>query len=362
MANEIKYFSMFTGVGGFEKGFAAASDSKSVQQPKDSPGKRCKETHCQSEAVLHRRYSSSLCNRSYKCVGFSETDKYACQVLRHRFPTVKNFEDATKIKPEELPDFDLLCGGFPCQAFSIAGKRKGFKDTRGTLFFAIARILAVKRPKVVLLENVKGLLNHEKGDTFTVILQTLHELGYTVGWMVLNSKLFGVPQNRERVFLVGSLGGLPGCEILPFKACHSSIDAMEQQVSSTLHSGYYKQGGRDQQYIPECRQLPETKGNSEGLRVYSQQGIGKSLTGSHSGLYQDKMKIRRLTPIECERLQGFPDDWTKYGIDEKGKTVVLSDTQRYKQMGNAVTVNVIQAIGEKLIAYFQNKYQTNTIT
>lgn len=162
----MRYFSMFTGIGGFEYGI---------------------------QKVLSNA----------ECVGYSEIDKYAIQTYERHFPEHKNYGDATKIKADELPDFDMLCGGFPCQAFSIAGKRRGFEDTRGTLFFDVARIIEVKRPKIVFLENVKGLLNHNKGETFRVIIQTLSELGYDVQWMVLNSKFFGVPQNRERVFIIG---------------------------------------------------------------------------------------------------------------------------------------------------------------
>ena len=139
----------------------------------------------------------------------------AGQVLAHRFPNVKNYGDAAAIDPRDLPDFDLLCGGFPCQAFSVAGKRGGFKDSRGSLFFEIARIVKAKRPEIVLLENVQGLLSHEKGKTFGVIIQTLGRLGYDVQWMVLNSKFFGVPQNRERVFLVASLAAASRPEVLP---------------------------------------------------------------------------------------------------------------------------------------------------
>ncbi|KKK90152.1 hypothetical protein LCGC14_2725960, partial [marine sediment metagenome] len=300
--------------------------------------------------------SSTRGTQQFTCIGMSELDKYSGQVLRHKFPDIKNYGDATKINPEDLPDFDMLCGGFPCQAFSIAGKRKGFKDIRGTMFFEVARILKIKRPKIILLENVKGLLNHAKGETFRVILQTLDELGYEVQWMVLNSKFFGVPQNRERIFIVGSLRGKRRPEILPFSKSYSSFDEMGQQVSSTIHSSYYKQGGRDQQYVPECKQLPETKGNSQGARIYKTKGISQAITsnsgglGAKTGLYLDNMKIRRLTPKECERLQGFPDGWTKHGIDEKGNAVELSNTQRYKQMGNAVTVDVIEAIGARLSA------------
>lgn len=175
---KIRYFSMFSGIGGFEVG-------------------------------IH----SVLPNA--ECVGFSEINKYAISIYQYHFPEHKNYGDATRIVPEQLPDFDLLVGGFPCQAFSIAGKRRGFEDTRGTLFFDIARIAKYKRPQHLVLENVAGLLSHDKGDTFETILATLDELGYDAEWEVLNSKNFGVPQNRERVFIVGSLRGSGGGKVFP---------------------------------------------------------------------------------------------------------------------------------------------------
>ena len=184
----MKYFSMFTGVGGFELGIGNKAE----------------------------------------CIGFSEINKYANQLLAKRFPNIPNFGDCTKIEADKLPDFDMLCGGFPCQSFSIAGKRRGFQDTRGTMFFHIARILEVKRPKIVWLENVKGLLNHDKGETFKVIIQTLSELGYDVQWMVLNSKFFGVPQNRERVFIIGSLRGTSRQEILPLGRNDTEVNEQMQ--------------------------------------------------------------------------------------------------------------------------------------
>ncbi len=336
---EIRYFSMFTGVGGFELGIG---------------------------------------NRA-KCVGFSEINQYASQLLRAKWPEIKNHGDATKINPGELPEFDMLCGGFPCQAFSIAGKRRGFNDTRGTMFFEIARILAVKRPKIVLLENVKGLLNHEKGKTFSVILETLDELGYETQWMVLNSKFFGVPQNRERVFIIGSLRGTSRSEILPFRESRANTSEGDRKgksnTSNTITAGYHKRGGRGThiKYIKKDRR--------QHSRVYSTEGISPTLAGAsklsgdctpkikavltpdrptkrqHGRRFKedgepsftltgqdihgisDGEKIRRLTPIECERLQGFPDNWTEG----------FSDTQRYKMMGNAVTVNVVKAIIEKLL-------------
>lgn len=174
----MRYFSMFSGIGGFEEGIRRVDEKA-------------------------------------KCVGFSEVDKYAIKVYQSHFPGHKNYGDATRIVPSELPDFDVLVGGFPCQAFSIAGKRLGFEDTRGTLFFDIARILREKKPRLFVLENVKGLLSHDNGRTFKTIITTLVELGYSVEWQVLNSKNHGVPQNRERVFIIGHLGESGGREVFP---------------------------------------------------------------------------------------------------------------------------------------------------
>ncbi len=196
----------------------------------------------------------------FKCVGFSENDKYASELLAKKWPAIKNWGDCTKINPNELPDFDMLCGGFPCQAFSIAGKRRGFEDTRGTLFFEITRIVKAKRPKIVFLENVKGLLNHDKGKTFRTIIQTLSELGYDVQWMVLNSKFFGVPQNRERVFIIGSLRGTSRPEILPFgnnfkESCKKSEKRLELEYD----------------------------GDYQSKRIYSDKGIAPTIPVSKTG-------------------------------------------------------------------------------
>jgi len=162
----MKYFSMFAGVGGFDLGIQRAIPNA-------------------------------------ECIGFSEVDKYCNELLKKKFKGVINYGDARKINTRELPDFDMLCGGYPCQSFSIAGKRKGFEDIRGTLFFQIERIAKAKRPKIILLENVKGLLSHDKGNTWKVITQHLNNMGYLVDYRILNSKYFGVPQNRERIFHIG---------------------------------------------------------------------------------------------------------------------------------------------------------------
>jgi DNA-cytosine methyltransferase len=195
----MKYFSMFTGVGGFELGIEKANS-----------GGECKpisEESSRSSISPKWNESNNKCRNSricdWVCVGFSEIDKYASELLKQKFPTVKNYGDATKINTDELPDFDMLCGGYPCQSFSIAGKRKGFADTRGTMFFEIERIAKEKQPRVILLENVKGLLSHDKGNTFKIITQHLNSMGYLVDYRILNSKYFGVPQNRERIFHIG---------------------------------------------------------------------------------------------------------------------------------------------------------------
>ena len=176
----MKYFSTFSGIGGFEKGINNAFGM----------------------------------GRHPECVGYSELDKYAIQTYQKHF-NHKNYGDITKIDEKTLPDFDLLVGGFPCQSFSIAGKRGGFKDTRGTLFFDLARIVREKQPRNFIFENVKGLLSHDKGNTFRTIISTLDELGYDCEWQVLNSKDFGVPQNRERVFIIGNRRGTKRPDVFP---------------------------------------------------------------------------------------------------------------------------------------------------
>lgn len=266
-----------------------------------------------------------------ECIGFSEIDKYAAKVYQHHFPTHKNYGDITKINADELPDFDLLVGGFPCQSFSIAGKRGGFEDTRGTLFFDIARILRAKQPRLFLLENVKGLLSHDSGKTFHTIIKTLDELGYDLQWQVLNSKNHGVPQNRERIFIIGNLRGTSRPEVFPFGesssrdiqsqgAPQSEGQRIRSDYSSTVNTRFGSTA-RGQQLIAKTLAVRDYKGGNN--------------------LLNKEMKIRRLTPTECERLQGFPDGWT--AVEN------TSDSQRYKMCGNAVTVNVIRDIMEKLI-------------
>jgi len=332
----MKYIDLFAGVGGFRYGIERMC-SKNQGQPKGvSTGNKKR----QSNKQLNKS------NQGFTCVYSNEWDKYANSVYKRHYGECDS-RDIRSVKASEIPAFDLLCGGFPCQSFSIAGKRGGFSDTRGTLFFEIARIIKQRQPRLLLLENVKGLLSHDKGNTFATIIRTLDELGYDVQWQVLNSKDFGVPQNRERVFIVGHLRETPRPQVFPIRKDAKVFDREDKsnegrtqtQLSTTLRGSNIK---ADNTFIVHNIY----GGFKEGYREFRDVSptIRTAKGGGHlPALYQDA-KIRRLTPIECERLQGFPDNWTEYGADEEK----ISDTQRYKMMGNAVTTNVITEIVKKL--------------
>lgn len=334
----MKYFSMFSGIGGFELGIHRAVERAEIARDSDVTINMPDFESRNEEGRLRA-----------DCIGFSEIDKYAIKIYESHFGGHKNYGDANKIDPGTLPDFDLLVGGFPCQAFSIAGKRLGFDDTRGTLFFDIARILKVKRPRLCLLENVKGLLSHDSGRTFKTIVTTLAELGYAVEWQVLNSKNHGVPQNRERVFIVGHIGEFCGREVFPVgEGDGVPVQGVGTEPASGEHStaittNYRKgvhSGGETYALIKATQSLPDAQRVREidGLAT-TLKGLGGG-QGAKTGLYRTEgMRIRRLTPVECERLQGFPDGWT----------AGVSDSQRYKTLGNSVTVNVIEAIVSRMI-------------
>lgn len=418
----MKYLSLFSGIGGFEYG---------IQQS---------------------RYHDTL-----ECIGYSEIDSYAESIYKRHYPEHRAFGDITKIKTSDLPDFDLLVGGFPCQAFSVAGKRRGFSDTRGTLFFEIARILKDKRPRYFLLENVRGLLSHDHGKTFKTILAVLSDLGYDVTWEVYNSKNHGVPQNRERIYIKGYSRDRCGDEILSqgrannenatkigywYKNGANKKILDTGSICGTLTASGRNGGANTMIYLnrimkkgnvnpngkSQSGNVYDTKGLSptlcntdykapvkvleeknimkvgnfsssdhHGKNVYSSEGLAPTLcSGSlaknglniiedndegwvdkdhqfyhvdgkravtvtktkdmycintrqggtrlkekkHNYVLEKGYSVRKLTPRECERLQGFPDDWTLTGAD--GETI--SNTQRYKTCGNAVTTTVITHI------------------
>ncbi len=379
----------------------------------------------------------------HECVGHCEIDKFADKSYR-AMHDVKEGEwfatDIRTVEPGDLPESDCYCGGFPCQSFSVAGKRGGFEDTRGTLFFEVMRLAAVRKPKYLFMENVAGLLSHNGGKTFGTILNTLGQLGYWYEYQVLNSKNYGVPQNRERVFIIGHLGKYSRREVFPISHSNGQTNGNERQTVCTNTLTTRTTADSVGTYIVEDKQqaqneLKQIIGGSQGNRVYDIGGVSCTLAsqaggmGAKTGLYmvqavltpdrqekrqngrrmkepdeemftltaQDKHgvmiteatkqgyvvaqegdsinlavpnsqtrrgrvgkgvantldtscnqailsrgRIRRLTPRECFRLQGFTDTY----FDRAAQ--VNSDSQLYKQAGNSVTVNVIYEIARRL--------------
>ena len=268
----------------------------------------------------------SKLGKEFECIGFSEIDRFAESIYKRHYPKHINYEDATTIKTEKLPDFDFLVGGFPCQSFSIGGNRLGFDDTRGTLFFEIARILKDKRPRYFLLENVRNLLSHNKGNTFKTIIRVFSELGYTISWKIYNSRNHGVPQNRERIFITGCLGKgeRESYEIL-FKRRNC-----KKEIDGRVENGWIKL--KDNLSCTTTRQ-----GDFFAITTrFRCRPFNKRL----DNYVLDEYGLRKLSPCECEMLQGFPKGWTalgKYGEE-------ISDVQRYKCIGNAVTTFVVRDI------------------
>jgi len=404
----VNYLDLFSGIGGFHKGLTDAG-------------------------------------HEFDWVGFSEIDKRAISVYKKHYGEADELGDIKSIQLKGLPDkIELLTAGFPCQSFSIAGKRRGFNDTRGTLFFEIARILRYFKEykqaiPYFILENVKGLLSHDNGRTFITIYGILTDLGYTVECQVLNTRWF-LPQNRERIFIVGCLRELGRPQVFPIGEGNTEINGKEYEQcisgtistknqsrqcqfdgsttliqgvnntskgleprkddvactikagesgiknliqigssqdqklsplngnSQTLNAGHFNVSkiicdsgqGRKKQVRDNIAPLRANTGAGHnnliqnGVMIQRPHGFNKggekelpSLRGSameHNDFLKQDTLIRRLTTIECERLQGFPDDWTKYGKDGE----LISDTQRYKQLGNAVSVPVVKTVGEKL--------------
>ena len=284
----------------------------------------------------------------------SEWDKFAQKTYRINYGETPA-DDITKINPADIPDHDILLGGFPCQPFSQAGLKKGFEDARGTLFFNIAEILKEKRPKAFMLENVKQLKRHDNGNTIKVILNILNQLNYYVpDPQVLNAYDFGVPQNRERLIIVGFNKDYLPKNFEQFKYPlgndHNSHvgDILEQNVpekytiSDKLYSGHL------QRKIEHQR-----KGNGFGFQVFNSESSRTSTIsaryykdGSEALIEQEGKNPRMLTPRECARLQGFPEDFI----------IPVSNVQAYKQLGNSVCINVIEAVAKSMVKYLE-KYK-----
>lgn len=283
-----------------------------------------------------------------ECVFASEWDKHAQQTYFANYGYVPA-GDITQIDADQIPSFDILLAGFPCQPFSNAGLRKGFEDTRGTLFFDICRIIEYHKPKVVFLENVKGFKNHNKGQTFSIVQQSLKNLGYTVYSDVLNAKNFGLPQNRERIFIICFRDDFfKHNESFEFPAPHFGktrlgdiLDVVVDEkytISDRLWEGHQRR-----------KQEHRAKGNGFGYSLFNRESPYTSTIsaryykdGSEILIEQKYKNPRKLTPREASRLQGFPDEFK----------LPKSDTQAYKQLGNSVSVPVIRAIAKNIAQCF----------
>ena len=300
----------------------------------------------------------------------SELDKFAQKTYSDNFQdNIEIQGDITKIKETDIPTFDICLAGFPCQAFSLAGSRKGFEDdykgmSRGTLFFDVARICEYHKPKVIFCENVKGLTIHDKGRTFKVIIGTLEELGYTVHYKVLNSKNYGVPQNRERIYIVAFRNDIDSSKFQFPEATDSTKTIRDILEEDEVSVQYYL----STQYIETLKRHKarhEAKGNGFGYEIRSLDGIAGAIVcggmGRERNLIIDKRLtnftpithikgevnrdgLRKMTPREWARLQGFPDTYK----------LNLADTHLYKQFGNSVSAPVVQAIAQEIKKILEN--------
>ena len=313
----------------------------------------------------------------YKCVGFCEIDQRIRELYKAVYDTEGEFEwdDVRTLPLDDVPDFDVLTAGIPCQPFSLVGRREGLKDGRAyPLWSAMFRLIERKRPALCVFENVKGLLSANRGWAFAYLLYKMDSLGYDGEWAVLNSKAFGVPQNRERLFVIFHLRGKSAPKVFPLresdKVYYKPPKAQEEihedsEIAGTLTSRHYTNWEGNFVYDPngkfKGKQALEKplqvgyvgKTNSQANRVFSPEGIAPTLLsggggrGAKTGLYGIKngkeLKIRRLTPLECFRLQGFPD-W----VYQKARKTGASDSLLYRAIGNAITVQVAQTIARKL--------------
>lgn len=294
-----------------------------------------------------------------KCVFSSEMDAHAKEMYFENFGELP-FGDITQIDEMQVPNHDILLAGFPCQPFSIAGEKKGFEDTRGTLFFDIARIIEAKKPKVVVLENVKHFKNHDGGRTIRVVLETLNKLGYTTNWEVLNAKDFGVPQNRERTIIVGSKDGiqfnfkkLQRVKQVSIKDIlekdgefeyldeseYTLIDNPKKQPSGLIFCGYRNKNIRINGTKENTKHLSRV--HKQPNRIYDANGTHPTIASQESAgryfIYQNG-KVRKLTLKECFRLMGFADDFKLIG----------SKANLYNRIGNSIVVPMIEAIAKEV--------------
>lgn len=283
-----------------------------------------------------------------ECVYSNEWDISAQEVYYENFGDVPE-GDITKVNATTIPDHDILCAGFPCQAFSISGKQLGFEDSRGTLFFDVARIVKEKKPKIVFMENVKNFATHDGGKTLEVVKRTMEELGYTFNQRVLNSVDYGVPQKRERIYMVCFRNDIVTRNFRFPKAIKLTKhveDFLLEDVSLTEHlyvnrEDTYYNDTKDDVYSNKSIRLGIVNKGGQGERIYSTKGIAITFSAYGGGVfaktggYLVDGRPRRLHPRECARLMGYPDS---YKISKKSN-------QAYQQFGNSVVIDVLQYIG-----------------
>ena len=303
-----------------------------------------------------------LQNLGMECVAFSEINTNAEKTYRLLFgESEKNYGDLMKIDPSELPDFDIMIAGFPCQTFSVIGQRKGMTDERGQIIYGLVKILKAKNIQYFILENVKGLTNHDKGNSLKVILEELDRAGYHVDYQVLNSIDYGVPQHRERIYFVGTRKDIYKKEYsfprpiktpdikkylideseLTFDEKHPTFSTFKKYLANKYNMGVHT----TKKLLSNDFDVIDTR--QSDLRVYSGK-IPTLRTGRHGILYVKNGKFRKLSGYEALLLQGFP---IKYAQKTKG---VISDTHLLSQAGNAMTVTAIEALGRTLLENIKN--------
>ena len=273
-------------------------------------------------------------------VGFAEIEKFPCELLKQKYPAVKNYGDITQYEKWNAGQFDILAGGTPCQSFSIAGKRGGTADERGALMYAYLGIVETYRPRWIIWENVPGVLSSNSGYDFTSFLAGLEECGYGWAYRVFDALYFGVPQRRRRVFVIGHLDNRTdlAAKVLfePESMCGDIAAGSETQKETTAAIGkgvnYFRRGGNFKYHKDKKAATLRNSAASDCFDLV---------------LAREKKYIRRLTPLECERLQGFPDNYTQ--IEWRGKpTEQCPDSLRYKAIGNSMAVPVMRWIGERI--------------
>ena len=328
-----------------------------------------------------------------------EQDANCQNVLKKHWSNTNLYSDVKEVGNGNLKAVDLICGGFPCQDLSVAGKRAGFDGSRSSLWFEFERIIGELLPRWIVIENVPGLLSSKQGEDFKVILSSLDELRYGISWRVLDSQNFGVAQRRRRVFIVGSLGNLRSAQVLfdTESLSRNNQESGTDRKDDSAGSVQADSGDGEQRQAVVAFQRSQLRTNNAmvmldkapTLKAYTNYGDTETTVWqmNHASevyrgawtaqnrleTYQKEVSptlqarmgtggnnvpligIRRLTPVECARLQGFPDDWNQYGADGK----VIPDTHRYRQYGNAVTVNVAEWLGKRIVKADENWHLTN---